>query len=437
MQKYTGDIETNKELLKNYINKVIGNSENEKKIVERINSILIYEKQMNKNKKLFTEKTLYINRPIKFGEYIIYINTITENNSMFPYILVYPKALKENSELVVDTLNTRSGHNTEDRFDVLLRGLDEVGLVIKCKINVPMAYVFVPRREFSTEPYYQQLSRECFVSDNIKYNRCDLLVKASIINAQNKIQNISGKNISDKIVLEGYSTSGVFAQRFALLHPEMISKAIIGGAIGSIPIPTQDFNYPIGIKDFKQIFGEDFNEEAYKNIQFAYYAGELEEKTKSTRKDENGNQLPMHDMSYLKKSIPEDIAKEYREVFGINLNDRFRNVIDWYKKNDYKIISKIYKDANHTDLRSSKYKYIKNHFEDLMSFYTDGINGNGFKADKSSSEKIEIFNNKKAGYEDCINDKNLRISIEQEANKKIKQNIIENNNILEQNEQQK
>ncbi len=31
MQKYTGDIETNKELLKNYINKVIGNSENEKK----------------------------------------------------------------------------------------------------------------------------------------------------------------------------------------------------------------------------------------------------------------------------------------------------------------------------------------------------------------------------------------------------------------------
>ena len=72
-----------------------------------------------------------------------------------------------------------------------------------------------------------------------------------------------------------------------------------------------------------------------------------------------------------------------------------------------------------------------------MSFYTDGINGNGFKADKSSSEKIEIFNNKKAGYEDCINDKNLRISIEQEANKKIKQNIIENNNILEQNEQQK
>ena len=93
MQKYTGDIESNKELLKNYINKVIGNSENEEKIVERINSILIYEKQMNKNKKLFTEKTLYINRPIKLGEYIIYINTITENNSMFPYILVYPKAI--------------------------------------------------------------------------------------------------------------------------------------------------------------------------------------------------------------------------------------------------------------------------------------------------------------------------------------------------------
>lgn len=40
---------------------------------------------------MFSEKTKYANIPVKINEHTIYINTITVNSSMFPYILVYPK----------------------------------------------------------------------------------------------------------------------------------------------------------------------------------------------------------------------------------------------------------------------------------------------------------------------------------------------------------
>ena len=54
-----------------------------------------------------------------------------------------------------------------------------------------------------------------------------------------------GTKVNDKIFLNGYSSSGYFAQRFSLIHPELIDTACIGGSSGSIPIPNTDLDdYP-------------------------------------------------------------------------------------------------------------------------------------------------------------------------------------------------
>ena len=64
------------------------------------------------------------------------------------------------------------------------------------------------------------------------------------------MQTERGLITKDRIFLNGYSSSGVFAQRFALLHPEIVETACIGGASGSIPIPTEKIAYPIGIANY-------------------------------------------------------------------------------------------------------------------------------------------------------------------------------------------
>lgn len=357
---------------------------------KRVMSILMQEKDEaeKQNRQLFTEKTKYTNIPISLNGYTVYINTITVNGSMFPYILVYPKTIDENCELIVDTLNTLNTHSTKEREVTFIYGAEKIGSYVRSQINAPMLYVYVPG-ENENEPYYQHLARECFTSNDLKYPRCDLLVKQSILDAQKKLRSISGKDVSDKIVLNGYSTSGVFAQRFAVIHPEIISKAIIGAATGSIPIPSKDLDWPFGIRNFEELFGKKFDEDSYKKIQFAYYVGELEARETSNRRDENGNIVPRHDISYLTISSPEDVATRYRAMFGMNLHERFTNVIDWYKQNGYKIISKIYTGADHGSLGTSTYAYHKEYLKDLELFYQEGMAGEGFKKGKASADKIK------------------------------------------------
>ena len=86
-------------------------------------------------------------------------------------------------------------------------------------------------------------------------------VKECIDDARTQIEKITGKKVQDKIFLSGYSASGVFAQRFALAYPEIINRALIGGAAGTIPVPTRKIKYPIGIQDYENLFGKEFDSE--------------------------------------------------------------------------------------------------------------------------------------------------------------------------------
>ena len=404
---------------------------------QKIIEIAMSEISRAQNGERFSEKTKWINKPVNVDGYTVYVNTITKDGKMFPYILVYPQNIEENAEILVDTLNTGDSESTKNRIDVFVKGADEVSSYIRSKVPAPCLYVFIPKKDFSQEPYYQQLSRECFTESDREYDRCDLLVLESIKDAQKKLESLSGRKISEKIVLNGYSTSGVFAQRFAMIHPDIISKAIIGAATGSIPIPTEDFDYPLGIRDFEKLFGKKFDEESYRKIQFAYYVGELEAEEKSDRKDENGKNVPIHDMSYLTESIPEDIGRQYRSMFGTNLDERFINAIIWYKEHGYGIVSKVYKDGTHTNLKDKNYAYALYHLRDLLAFGKDGISGDGFKQDESSAERIKMYyNDGKSGLDDCMQDSGVRITNEHDATRVIKE-IVRSTEIIDENEKLK
>ena len=272
---------------------------------------------------------------VKFFNQTIYVSL----QSKIPFILVEPSHIQDGQTLIVETNNNETNISKE----LFLQAMGEAkDLNNYLKGSAPILIPILPSLS-STAPYYQQLSTECFQNGD----RPDLDIVQCIDIARNILKKEHGINLNDKIFLNGYSSTGVAAQRFALLHPELIDTVCIGGASGSIPIPSPQLDYPLGTKNFRQLFGQDFNEEAYKKITFNYYVGELETLTESW--DRNGNSYPMHDMSYKERSVPTVQGEEYRLLYGQDMFLRANTIVSILQKNGYKINHQVLPNIAHNE----------------------------------------------------------------------------------------
>ena len=283
--------------------------------------------------------------------YLVQLIYPQENSSYhIPYILVTPNQMKEKATLSVEVNNLESDNQEE----LLKNGLFTAYRLTKNLIEFdnPVLIPILPSVKNGI-PYYQQLSKECFsVPKESPYYRIDLQVCSVIDDAKKKLSNQT--TIDDKIFLNGYSSSGVFAQRFALLHPERVDTACIGGASGSIPIPLENIGYPIGIGDYEKITGHPFDMEAYEQIKFRYYVGLLEDTRKTNERfDENGHPAPMHDMSYFRRSIPTEVGIKQREIFGKNLIERSEREIEIMKEMGIDITQQVMEGRTHNNFNGN------------------------------------------------------------------------------------
>ena len=253
----------------------------------------------------------------------------SDNGINIPSILSIPLSNEVNNQIVVEANNLES----EDSNKILDQGI-QTGYRLAClTCDLPASIIIPLIPSHKNYPYLQQLSIECFdIPKGDKNYRIDEQVVRIINKSKVILKNEVGLTASDKIFLNGYSSSGVFAQRFALLHPDVVETACIGGASGSIPVPTKDLSYPLGIADYEQLTGKEFDFENYSKIKFRYYVGELETQNKSnTRVDDFGNLAPMHDMSYFNRSVPVDVGKKQREIFGKDMFSRAERTIQVLK----------------------------------------------------------------------------------------------------------
>lgn len=355
---------------------------------------------------------------------------MTEDTKL-PYFLVIPDEMKNGSELIFESLNRENDRKGNiDGFDgrSTLSALGTATRILKSVKDAPVVVPIVPSRD--NEAYYQQLSRDSLVG-KAENDRIDMQCLECIESAKKKIKEITGKSTADKVFLSGYSSSGVFAQRFALIHPEIVSKCCVGGSVGSIPIPESELPYPCGIKDFEEMFGKEFNTDSYKQIDFAYYVGEHEASRPGSwdiegnviKRDSHGNKLyetqieaPMHDMSYHSRSINTEIGIMQREKYGKTLQDRFESAQEYYIKNGYSFKSKIFRDVAHNDVRYKDmgiddsniennvayFGIFSNHpsvadvsqrvFDDIAKFYESA---SGFEQDDKSVQKLDMHEQEK------------------------------------------
>lgn len=281
--------------------------------------------------KLAHGKDIDLEYPINGITYKIKFLTTNMNEGInIPSILAIPLSENTNDQLVVEANNLESGNLQE----IIEQGAQTVIKLAQLTRDLPPPIVVPLIPSYRDYPYLQQLSQECFsISKDDRNYRIDEQVVKIIDRAKSISEKERGLVVKNRIFLNGYSSSGVFAQRFALLHPDIVETACIGGASGSIPIPTEKLDYPLGIADYESLTGKIFDLESYSNIKFRYYVGELEKQNKSdSRFDDFGQPAPMHDMSYFYRSVPTEVGKYQRSILGTEMFSRAQNTIQILQK---------------------------------------------------------------------------------------------------------
>lgn len=270
-----------------------------------------------------------------------------KGNIHSPSILLIPLTKKVNNQIIVEANNLET-----NILEKIIEQAARTATRLANETSLCPAPILIPLLpSYRKGPYYQQLSAECFElsKENPDY-RIDEQVVGMISNAKNILSTEFGLKLEDKVFLNGYSSSGVFAQRFSLLHPEVVETACIGGSSGSIPLPTDKLDYPLGIGNYEQLTGKKFDLESYSKIRFRYYVGELETINKaSDRTDDEGNLAPMHDMSYFERSVPYEVGKAQREMLGKDLFKRAEKTVEILKSLGFDIENTVIKGRTHSN----------------------------------------------------------------------------------------
>ena len=200
----------------------------------------------------------------------------------FPYYLFIPQGLSLNESiyLLVEACNTGPGGSLKS-LERRTKALAEASHATKIAkaLKVPLLVPFFPR--YVGKIYTHALDRDTLLIQDGDLKRIDLQLIAMIAHAQKLLRHNDVK-VNEKIFMNGFSASGTFTNRFAILHPTVV-RAVATGGINCIPtFPTGQWNgttmrYPVGIADVKEIAGIDFDEAAYEKVSQYIYMGALDD----------------------------------------------------------------------------------------------------------------------------------------------------------------
>lgn len=168
----------------------------------------------------------------------IFIPANPEAGFEYPYFLLLPK-LKSSLEkhyLIVETNNSGvqsdfSIHIDKTRKEILGKG---PGPMVAEDLNMPLMLPVFPRNKDSVMVYTHALDRDSMLLKNDKSERLDLQLLRMVEDARKQLA-AREVIVEEKFVMVGFSASGTFSNRFAILHPSSL-LAVSSGAVNSIPM---------------------------------------------------------------------------------------------------------------------------------------------------------------------------------------------------------
>ncbi|MDF2891623.1 MAG: hypothetical protein K0R80_1990 [Clostridia bacterium] len=226
----------------------------------------------------------------------IFVPAMPELGFNYPYYLVIPSKtnIERNKDkknyLFVETHNTgKVNDNLDFHIKEALTIAQNNSAQIADTLGLPRIVPILVRPVSTFDGKYvytHALTRNTMLLDRFKkqgekyhdvfkpMDRVDLQVKEMIKHANGYLEE-NGWKMEEKIFMWGFSASGSFANRFTLLHPDIV-KAACYGSFPTLPIDkVGEYNmiYPLGTYDYKDITGREFDLDAYNNVAKLGYIG--------------------------------------------------------------------------------------------------------------------------------------------------------------------
>ena len=323
------------------------------KIMKRIFFIFIFLT-------IFAVNCFAQNTPTDNGGEAVRIDARSEKGFAYPYYLYVPPELRDvaarKTAHTILVLPNNTGKLSDDfavhEADVKKRmgQVSQIAALLKVAVLMPV----FPRPETDWKIYTHALDRDAMTTDKKEYARYDLQLAAMIDDARTRLKK-DGMKFERQVLINGFSASGMFANRFTFLHPTRVKAAAVGSPGGWAIAPVErykekDLRYPIGTGDFKEISGKKLDMKNLRKVPMFVFIG-----------DEDENDSVVFGDSY------EDADKDLIfALFGKTPVERWEISKTLYAENKMNATFKLYPNVKHTvttemrdDIRDFLKKYAK------------------------------------------------------------------------------
>lgn len=212
----------------------------------------------------------------------------------FSYMLFVPEYVENNTSLIVEPANPYTYSDFDNSLKFMIDSVNNSGSIVQIfnkKTNFPVLIPIFPRDVENDETIYTDiLSENSFAVSNPYLKRVDRQLVNMITDAIDRFEKF-GMIVDKKVIIHGFSASAKFANRFTLLHPEIV-KLCIGGAVGgNLVLPIRELGggkllYPVGVGDVPEVTNEKISE--FLNVKQFYYQGLQDENDAFASANGNG-----------------------------------------------------------------------------------------------------------------------------------------------------
>lgn len=234
----------------------------------------------------------------------------------FPYYFYAPSGL-ENKPILVEPVNSGSASDDFDEdLDAAERTVSRgrarrVSDALNVALLVP---VFAnPRSDDFWNRFIQSLDTETMQIDSGEFTRIDHQLIQMIDDARNRLETEQDVSVPAEVMLNGFSASGNFVNNFTALHPDRVASVTAGAINGMATLPVSEargetVNYQIGVADIKNLIGESFAAETWREVPQLCYMGAEE-------RSPNDDTIPFRDV------WNEEQAERALRVYGDDMQE--------------------------------------------------------------------------------------------------------------------
>ncbi len=290
---------------------------------------------------------------------LIRVDAKPKSGFLYPYYLYVPAQIRteknHQAPHVLLILPNNTG-TTNDDFAVherSARRTAEQSCFMAAQLRVAMLVPVFPRPATDGLVYTQALNRASLLTQKEALKRLDLQLIAMIDDARERLRG-EGLKFIDRTLMYGFSASGMFTNRFTMIHPDRIRAAAFGSPGGWAMAPVaswkgKSLRYPVGTADFEAVTGTKLDLKRLKATPMFLFMGTAD----------TNDSVPYRD------SYDQEDKDLIFSLFGKTMLDRWAVTESLYRENLPAAKLKLYPGVAHT--------VSQDMMDDVMAFFAQHL----------------------------------------------------------------